>query len=321
MDIGNVTLSAINTFKIGDIQSPNEAVQGMGVRGYILAEFKQNLPSVELSGYLLQLYGGSRTLQQFREDVLAIQERRAAYNYVSNVKGRSGWISCTNIDVDDEVGELWPLAIQGTWFDASQYKEEYTSNPVTMANNFSITGTYDQDAVEAADDVQCFDGSPEVFSIHHSFSGNCTIKNGLYQIILSENTISIYYYDSGYVKIDDFTAGTFDTITLLELNEDICTVKTDNSIEISLERGRIPYINSPVDLECSLLSPSDQSTSTDNYLELDTGLYVASNVSFSIASSVIDAGKMWIFYAASDVSTTAHDAIVESNLKRRVVIR
>jgi hypothetical protein len=48
-------------------------------------------------------------------------------------------------------------------------------------------------------------------------------------------------------------------------------------------------------------------------------MFVASNASFLIASKVIDAGKLWFFYA--DASDVAHDEMVVSYLKRRVVLR
>lgn len=322
MDIGNITLPAIERAKFADIKRSTDAVGGLGARGYEMAEYLADLPSVELTGYLLQLYGGSRTLQQFKEDAEALTQRKVGYNSVTSVKGRSGWISCSLVDVDDEAGELWPVSIQGQWLDESQYKVQYSSNPVTRANDWAITGSYDQSAVEAADDVQCFDGSLEIFSTHRVFSGNCTIKNGLYQVILSSNTISVYYWSgSAYTKIDDFTAGTFDTITLTELTQDIVKCKTNNYVEITMGRGRVPHINSPEDLTCGSLTPADQSTSTDNYLTLGTDLYVCSDRNFSIASDVIDAGNLCIFQEDTAPHTVAHDALVISNLKREVVSR
>lgn len=321
MLVGNVQLSAIERAKIGDVKRANEVIGGLGHRGYVLAEFDADLPSVELTGSLLQLYGGTRTLGQFKEDAEALTQRRVGYNF-ANVKGRSGWISCTQVDVDDEAGELWPVSIKGQWFDASQYAVQYSSNPVTRVNDWSIAGSYNQAAVEVADDVQCFDGPLEVFSTANVFSGNCTIKNDLYQVVLSSNTISIYYWHgSGYTKIDDFTAGTFSRVTLTGLTQDEVSCKTNNGIEITVERGRVPIINSPEDLTCGSLTPADQSTSTDNYLTLGTDLYVCSDRSFSIASNVIDAGNVWIFQEATGPQVVAHNSLVISNMKREVVER
>lgn len=321
MQIGNVDLPAIATFKVGDIAAANETFLGLGSRGHNLAEFEPELPQVTLQGYLLQKYGSTRTLYQLKEDAEALIGRRIAYNHVSDIKGRSGWISVVSVDVDDNPGTLWPVLVEGTWFDAGQYKEEYSANPVTRSNDFGITGSYDLATVTAADDVRCLDGSTEVYSVNHIFSGNCSILNGQYMVTLSENTISVYYYNEAYIKIDDFDAGTFDRVTVLDVTEDVVKVKTSNDIEITIERGRVPHINSPVDLTCSVLSPADQSTDTENYLTLGSDMYVASDQSFSVASGVIDAGDLWVFRATADVVTVAEDCLVVSNLRRQVAVR
>ncbi|WP_406660878.1 hypothetical protein V7O66_13725 [Methanolobus sp. ZRKC3] len=322
MYVGNIHLPAIKTFKPGDVKRAIEAIGGLGHRGYVPAEFVAELPIVELSGHLLQKYGGSRTLQQYKEDVEALAQRRVGYNHVQNVKGRSGWVSVTGVDVDDDVGELWPVSVAGLWFDEAQYKVEYSSNPVTRANDWSITGIYDQATVEAADDVQCFDGTMGIFSTHHVFSGNCTIKNGMYQVILSENTISIYYWSgSNYTIIDDFSGGTHDRITVIEINQDVVKCKTSNGTEVTVERGRVPHILTTTDVSCTSHVPSDQSASLDNYLILGEGLYVCSDLNFSISDGTIDAGNLWIFHAESEVESVAHGCLVKSNLKRQVVSR
>jgi hypothetical protein len=327
MKIGNVTVPVISLAKISNINRSTEAIGGLGRRGYVPAEFIADLPTAELTGSLLKLYGGSRTLQQYKEDVECLAQRRLGYNYVSNVKGRSGWVSCSLVDVDDERGELWPIVIEGAWYDAGRYKQRYSSNPVTLANDWDITGNYDQSAAEEADDVQCYDGTTEIYSTHHIFTSSCVILNGLYRVTLTENTIAIDYWSgSAYTKIDDFTAGTFDTVTVLELNEDSCIVKTNNDIEITVERGRDPHIYSPVDLACNTLAPADQSTSSDNYLVLAyqgmaPWFYVCSNQNFSITDNVIDAGHLWIFQEETDPQTVAHNVLMISNLKRQVVER
>ncbi len=322
MQVGNVLIPAVRTFQPGQITRPIETIPGLGHRGYGLAEFEPELPQVLLEGSLLQLYGTTRTIQQYKEDVEGLACRTAAYNSVSNVKGRSGWISITSVDVDDETGSRWPVSIFGTWFDASQYESRLAANPVTMANSFGISGEYDIESVEAADDVQCFDGSTEIFSPFHLFSGNCVIENGLYRVTLAANTITISYWDTEeYVKIDDFTAGTFSSVMVDEINTDVVKCRTSNGITIVMERGRIPSISSPVSLSCTSLTPSNQSTALDNYLTLSTGIYVASETEFSISSNIIGAGNMWIFHAAADVATVAADCLVKSNLYRQVVRR
>lgn len=322
MLVGNVLIPAVRTFQPGQISRPIETIPGLGHRGHGLAEFEAELPRVLLEGSLLQLYNTTRTVQQYKEDVGALATRGAGHNSVSDVKGRSGWISVTSVDVDDETGVLWPFSLDGVWFDASQYESRLAADPVTMANSFGISGEYVLESVEAAADVQCFDGSMEIFSPFHLFSGNCVIKNGLYQVTLAANTITVAYWDTDqYVKIDDFTAGTFSSVTIDEINNDVVKCRTSNGIIITVERGRVPHISTPVPLTCASLVPSDQSTSVDNYLTLEAGLYVASDVAMSIAGGAISAGNRWIFHAAADVATTAHNCLVKSNLHRQVVRR
>lgn len=320
MQVGNILIPAVRTFQPGQISRPIETIPGLGHRGYGLAEFEAELPQVLLEGSLLQLYNTTRTVQQYKEDVEALATRGAGYNSVTSVKGRTGWISVTSVDVDDSTGVLWPFSLDGVWFDASQYESRLAATPVTMANSFGISGEYDLESVEASDDVQCFDGSMEIFSPFHIFSGNCIIKNGLYQVTISANSIKVDYWDTdAYVTIDTFAAGTFSQFFVTDINIDMVEARTSNGIVVRVERGRVPHISTPVPLVCSSLIPSDQSTSADNYLTLSTGSYVASDVAMSIASNVISAGNRWIFYTASDAATVAADCLVKSNLHRRVV--
>ena len=322
MLVGNVLIPAVRTFQPGQITRPIETIPGLGHRGYGLAEFEAELPQVHLEGSLLQLYNTTRTVQQYKEDIEALATRGAGYNSVTSVKGRTGWISVESVNVDDETGVLWPFSLDGVWFDASQYESRLAADPVTMANSFDITGAFELTAITAAANVQCFDGTTEIFSPFHIFSGNCIIKNGLYQVTISANSIKVDYWDTdAYVTIDTFTAGTFSQFFIADINIDMVEARTSNGIVVRVERGRVPHIYTPVALTCNSLTPADQSTDTDNYLSLGTGLYVASDTAMAIASNVISAGNRWIFHTAADVATTAHNCLVKSNLHRQVVRR
>jgi hypothetical protein len=109
------------------------------------------------------------------------------------------------------------------------------------------------------------------------------------------------------------------TITLNEINNDRIIIKKGQTIEIEMEYCRVPRISSSGELNVS--GATNGSTSSDNYLPIGTNKYVASTIDFSISSTVISATDMWFFYAASDVSNEAHNAIVKSNLKRSVIPR
>lgn len=362
MYVGNVYLPAMNIFKPGNIARKNENIYPLGSRGIVLAEFEQEPPDLKLSGNILQTYSGSRTLYQLKEDAEALTQRRAGYNYVHDVKGRSGFIACTGVDVDDSAGVLWPVSIQGQWLDKGDYVMQLSVNPVTRANDWDITGSYrmriptgysadagvsygynlidteDGDIAEintssitsikseiSGDDLttykcKCYDGTSLVYSTSHIFTGQCSISNGLYKIIFDSLYLYMRYWDgSAWQVLGTLSHHDGGTITLTEVNNDRIVIKKGQTIEIEMEYCRIPRISSSGEVKVS--GASDGSTTTDNYLSIGTNKYVASTVDFSITSTVIDAVDMWFFYAASSVSTAAHDAIVKSNFRRSVVPR
>ena len=362
MYIGNIYLPAVESFNLDDVARKNEAIGGLGVRGYSMAEYESDLPGAELSGYLLKKYNTTRTLNQIVEDAQSIRQRSGAYNYIYNVNGRTGWMFCNRANIPYSSGALRDFTMSGLWLDHGMYTTQQHCRPVTRANDWSIVGenwvaipigasysggdgstdtvssedgtmtlvladsnnvNFDLAAVEYdVGECRVYDGTTQVYNSEHVFSGNCVISNGLYKVTLSSNTVTLHYWNgSAYTKIDDFSAGSFSRVSLISVTSDEIKCKTDNAIEITVERGRIPLIDTPVDLTCTALTPANQSTSGDNYLTLGTNLYVCSDRNFSIASNVIDSGNLWIFYAASGVQATAHNALVKSNLKRNIVER
>ncbi len=157
------------------------------------------------------------------------------------------------------------------------------------------------------------------------------LQNGLYRVILDADTeyITLYRWDSGtsvYVKIDDFTAGTFTEAWLSEITPDQAVCKLDNGVEITVRRGHPILIDTgATDLSCVSSTPADQSTSTDNYLSLGTSLYICSDATFSLVNSTknLDSGKKWIFYeaVAATAEDIAHQCLVLPRLKRELVAR
>lgn len=73
------------------------------------------------------------------------------------------------------------------------------------------------------------------------------------------------------------------------------------------------------------LTPSDQSTSTENYLSLGTNLYICSDESFSIVNATqnLDDGKKWIFYetVSATAEDIAHQAMVNARENRELIQR
>ena len=168
----------------------------------------------------------------------------------------------------------------------------------------------------------------KVFDVDHEFTGKAVIQNSIYRVILDPATeyITVYRYDSGWTKIDDFTAGTFDYVQLTTANDDEVILKLSSGVEITMARGHPALIDtSSVDLLAVALTPADQSTSTDNYLVLATSTYICSDANFSIVNSTknLDSGKKWIFYEtnAATAEDIAHQALVLQNGQRELVAR
>lgn len=169
----------------------------------------------------------------------------------------------------------------------------------------------------------------QVYSREREFTGSMIIENGLYRIMINPSTdhITIYYYDgSEYVHISAFSASTFTRTTILENTPDCIRVKLDSDVDIELRRGHPPMIDTgTTDLITIGLTPSDQSTTTENYLSLGTNLYICSDESFSIVNATknLDDGKKWIFYetVSATAEDIAHQAMVNARQTRELVQR
>ena len=365
MRVGQIELPANKIFFVGDLSKASEHIPALGMAGFVPSEFLPDLPSVSFGGRLLKTFNNARTLYEREEDLCAINERRAGYNYVHNVRGRSGFISVSQVKPKPDRSQLWPYEGNGKWYDAARYTLRFHCQPVQMYNSLEMDTGYNWIAVPtgatwsggdggyrnvstedgivtlvgsnghsvssdlvgndcANGEVRCYDGSTQVYFSGHLFTGNLTISNGLYKVILSANTFSIYYWNStAYTKIDDFICEQFSRWWLTSCTPDRIEAKTSSGVVLELERGRVPHVYSPGIIACGTLTPSDQNTSTGiNYLSLGTKLYVAGNMSFSIATNIIDAGHRWIYF--DSVGTQAQqgkDALMISNLSRQVVER
>lgn len=169
----------------------------------------------------------------------------------------------------------------------------------------------------------------QAYSREREFTGSMIIENGLYRIMINPSTdhITIYYWDgSEYVHMSAFSAGTFTRATITGNTPDCIKVELDSDVDIELRRGHPPMIDTgTTDLVTVGLTPSDQSTTTDNYLSLGTSLYICSDEQFSIVNATqnLDDGKKWIFYetVSATAEDIAHQALVDARLNRELVPR
>lgn len=365
MQIGDISLPAVNAFDFDDASKKTEHIAGLGTSLFLPAEFTPRIPNVSFGGHLLQTYGSTRTLAYREEDLDALAGRTVGYNYIQSVRGKRGYISIDSVGKSPNNGTLWPFSGSGKWYDSTRYTSKFNCRPAQMPQTLSIDAgnlwvaiplnasyaggdgvtttkaiedgtltlvrvnttnvTFDLAAVDSANgEVRCYDGTTQVYLTSHLFSGNMAISNGLYKVVLAANTVTVYYWNgSAYVKIDDFVCGSFSRWWLTSCTPDKIEAKTSSGLTVEVERGRVPHIYSPSTMTCTALTPANQSTSAGvNSLSLGTSMYVAGNVSFSIASNVISAGHHWIFYDSGGTQAQqAKDVLMISNLRRIVVMR
>lgn len=382
--VGDIYLPYVSEFSVDKLKKKIEVVKHLGSVPHHVAEFIPDTRNISISGTLMQASGTVKTAEQFADDLLAIIENRASYNFIYNFQGRTGWGVFEGADSPELADSplIRSFSLPGLFLPKSKYQARMHTTPAIRSNPWShVLGTDDCDnyvaipigatysggdgstitrtgedgtitlvlATTANDikfdvkeddidngEVKIWDEMGEaleadwikVFSVDHEFIGKAVIQNSLYRIICDPATeyMTLYRYSSGWVKIDDFTAGSFNHVQLKGVNADVVTLELSSGVDITIRRGHPILIDTEsVDLLAIALTPADQSTSTDNYLVLATSLYICSDANFSIVNSTknLDDGKKWVFYEtdAGTAEDIAHQALVDQNLKRELVAR
>ncbi|MFZ2499529.1 hypothetical protein [Methanosarcina sp.] len=216
------------------------------------------------------------------------------------------------ITMDDCI--CWTLVPRRSMYAAVGSTRTLASEYGTLILTSGYTHFIPVGVMDGIGEVRVFDGSTRIYSAAHLVDGILTVKNGLYSVALdkvnSRITVS-YWSGAAYTKIDDFTVDTFSFLYIKACRPDFVEIVLSTGDEIILEACRPPMIDAT--LTCRECSPADQSTTADNFLLLDEGLYIASDHAFSITSGVIDgAGKKWILHATGDVEQEARNCLVDS---------
>lgn len=133
MRIGQIEFPAITKFEIGEYGKSTQHIPGMGMRGFVPAEFQANIPSVEFGGKIFKKFMDTRTLADRAGDINALGYLRSCYNYIDNVYGQSGFLSVDVVKPRPNNGTLWPFEGSGKWYDASQYTLRYCCQPAQMS--------------------------------------------------------------------------------------------------------------------------------------------------------------------------------------------
>lgn len=215
--------------------------------------------------------------------------------------------------------QSWTTLPAGSSYATSGSTREVDSEYGTLVQtsgtfaNFMPAGEMDR-----VGEVQVFDGSLRIHSAAHRVSGILTVRNGLYSIAIDKDQgkISVSYWSGAeYTKIDSFTVDAFSYLSLRTCRPDMVEVVFSSGAEVILETGKSSRITTNT-LTCSELFPADSNTDTENFLVLDTGLYVASDRELEISGGVISgSGNKWIFYETSDPGQEAKNCLLDSQAR------
>jgi len=381
---GDIFVPFVSDFVVDKVKKQTQVIKHLGQIAHHVAEFKSDVRTFESAGVLMQVKDTIKTAEQFAGDLQSMVDRSAPYNSVFDIKGRTGWVSASEMEapLTAEMPTVRYFTLKGLFLPKSKYTPRMHTVPEILSNPWSfVLGVNDCDNYVAIpigatysggdgsvitrdgedgtitlvlastlanikydvseDDidngeVKIWDEMGEllesdwikVFSEDHEFTGKAVIQNGLYRVIIDTSTeyISLYRYSTIWEKIDDFTADTFNHIQIKSANPDVVIIKLSDDVEITIRRGHPILIDSGnFDLLAIASTPTDQTTTTDNYLVLAANTYICSDANFSIVELTknLDSGKKWIFYeeVAGTAEDIAHQALVVQNLTRELIQR
>lgn len=238
------------------------------------------------------------------------QTRNGDYNGL--IEGRSvvglpyaspGFPSNVNFPALEQRNETY---VYGLASQPNGFANDTLSSPALEVKSGDIRFKLDVDGLNFLENaVKVFDEgySPrrQIFSRHHNFQGDLTIEHDLYKIRVDPLAAKFFMYEAtglGTYEGSPFVGispATFTTMSLTINREEMVRVKTSAGDYIEVERGKDPVIqlsNTTLGMVHDGPTPvngaTDESQGTPrNYIEVDTGIFVASNYGFTCTDSGI----------------------------------
>lgn len=169
----------------------------------------------------------------------------------------------------------------------------------------------------------------KIFNRTHKFEGDIVIDNGVYRIHLDAATdkVKIQRFVTGttYSDLDYISIGSFGVVRFEEFNPDEVKIKLGRHSTITVRRGEAPVIYSTNVITFTALATVDHSTSTENYTDIGTDIYVAGLNQFVIASATktMSPGTYIIYYdtVPADAEDIAHRFVVDVRAQREIFTR
>lgn len=147
MKIGDVDLPCVSSFDVADAKRKTETIAPLGTDLHAIAEFDPDPVQLEIAGTLFQEFSGSKTADDYADDLTALASRKSVWNYVHNVQGKYGFVSAESCNVDprENTRARRDFTLQGTFLPLAEYWGRIDSNPVLRTNTF--TGISMEDCV------------------------------------------------------------------------------------------------------------------------------------------------------------------------------
>ncbi|WP_269849561.1 hypothetical protein [Methanosarcina horonobensis] len=94
-----------------------------------------------MSGSLFKEFSGTKTADQYAEDLAALARRKSVWNYVHNVQGKYGFVSVESCNVDprERTKAFREFTVDGLFLPLSEYWGRVETLPVVIQNDFGIT--------------------------------------------------------------------------------------------------------------------------------------------------------------------------------------
>lgn len=140
MYIGPVYIPAVGIFNTDKQNKKIKQIKALNLSSPHIAEFQPDAIQFALEGTLYQENGTAKTAEQYADDLLGLMQVTSAYNYV-DFHNRRGFCTVRDVNAPLESGRQLDrkCSISGLFLPSNKYQRRLHTNPVILANDFSLT--------------------------------------------------------------------------------------------------------------------------------------------------------------------------------------
>ena len=141
MKVGDVYLPCVSSFDAAVAKRNTETISPLGTDLHVIAEFDPEPISAEILGTLIKVFSGTKTADEYAEDLEALASRKSVFNYVHEVQGLSGFlvVEKCNVDPRKSTQAKRDFSFSGIFLPLAQYWGRVDSVPVIRSNSYGIS--------------------------------------------------------------------------------------------------------------------------------------------------------------------------------------